>query len=97
MFDLVATYPVPFLNWHDRDTAVSLRDGLEVFPGAASGGVSQWTIHRESPKSMLAETADAMAQTGGRRLMLGTGCVTMVTTPTRNLRAFREAAERSGA
>jgi uroporphyrinogen decarboxylase len=97
MFDLVATYPVPFLNWHDRDTAVSLRDGLEVFPGAASGGVSQWTIHRESPEAMLAETADAMAQTGGRRLMLGTGCVTMVTTPTSNLRAFREAAERSGA
>lgn len=95
MFDLIAAYPVPILNWHDRDSAVSLRDGLAQFPGAASGGVSQWTIHQESPDAMLAEISDAIAQTGGRRLILGTGCVTMVTTPTRNLRAFRQAAERA--
>lgn len=93
MFDLIAPYPVPILNWHDRDTTISLSDGLALFPGAASGGVSQWTIHQESPTATLAEIADALKQTGGRRLILGTGCVTMVTTPTRNLRAFREAIE----
>ena len=91
MFDLVTDYPTPLLNWHDRDTGVSLRDGLAAFPGAASGGVSQWTIHREGPADLLAEVADARAQTGGRRLLLGTGCVIMTTTPLRNIRAFREA------
>ena len=92
MFDLVADYPAPLLNWHDRDTGISLRDGLATFPGAASGGVSQWTIHREGPADLLAEVADARAQTDGRRLVLGTGCVIMTTTPLRNIRAFREAA-----
>ena len=87
MFDLVADYPVPLLNWHDRDTAINLRDGLAAFPGAASGGVSQWTIHREGPADLLAEVADARAQTGNRRLLLGTGCVIMTTTPLRNIRA----------
>jgi len=93
MFDLVADYPVPLLNWHDREATVTLRDGLGRFPGAASGGVSQWTIHRDDPAGVLAEAADARQQTGGRRLMLGTGCVIMTTTPLRNIRALREAAE----
>ena len=37
----------------------------------------------------LDEAADAYRQTEGRHWVLGTGCVTMVTTPTRNLRALR--------
>ena len=93
MFDLVADYPAPLLNWHDRETGISLRDGLARFPGAASGGVSHWTIHRDQRDDLLAEVADARAQTNGRRLVLGTGCVIMTTTPLFNIRAFREAAE----
>lgn len=93
MFDLVADYPVPLLNWHDRETGVALADGLKQFKGAASGGISQWTIHREGPAAALAEIADARAQTVDRRLVLGTGCVIMATTPTRNIRAVRQAVE----
>ncbi len=91
MFDLVADYPVPLLNWHDRETGIALSDGLGRFPGAASGGVSQWTLHREDPAGALAEAADARRQTGDRRLLLGTGCVIMTTTPLRNIRALRQA------
>jgi uroporphyrinogen decarboxylase len=93
MFDMVADYPVALVNWHDRDCGISLKEGLSQIGGAASGGVSQWSIHRESPDQALAEARDAMAQTGGRRLVLGTGCVIMVTTPTRNIRTLREFAE----
>lgn len=91
MFDLVADYPAAFLNWHDRDTGISIAEGLSYIREAASGGVSQWTIHQEGPEGTLAEIVDAREQTGGRRLLLGTGCVIMTTTPTRNIRAFREA------
>lgn len=90
MFDLVANYPVQFVNWHDRDTTVNLQNGLTRIRKAASGGISQWTIHRESPESALAEAQDAIAQAEGTRLLLSTGCVIMVTTPTRNIRAIRE-------
>lgn len=93
MFDVIADYPVQIINWHDRDTAVSLADGLSRIQGAASGGVSQWTLHQESPEGTLAEVKDALEQTNGRRLLLGTGCVAMVTTPLRNIKALREAAE----
>ena len=94
MFDELADYPFPIVNWHDRETGLSLRRGLEKIKGAASGGVDHWTLHQESPEQMLEEIEDAIAQTNGRRLLLGTGCVAMVTTPLRNIRALRESVEK---
>ena len=94
MFDLVAQYPVQLLNWHDRETGIGLAEGLQQFPGAASGGIDHWTLHQESPEQTLAEAQDAIEQTNGRRLLLGTGCVAMTTTPLRNIRALRESVER---
>lgn len=90
MFDLVAAYPVQLLNWHDRETGITLRDGLQQFSGAASGGIDHWTLHQESPEKTITEAKDAIGQVNGRRLLLGTGCVAMTTTPLRNIRALRE-------
>ena len=95
MFDQVADYPVQIVNWHDRETGFSIAEGLAQISGAASGGIDQWSIHEESPAPALAEAADAVAQTNGHRLILGTGCVIMTTTPLRNIRALREFAENS--
>lgn len=89
MFDLVADYPVQLVNWHDRDTGFSLSSGLEQTSGAVSGGVSRWSLLQESPEAALAEAAEAVALTRGRRLLLGVGCVIMTNTPTRNIRALR--------
>ncbi|MCB9420562.1 MAG: uroporphyrinogen decarboxylase [Ardenticatenaceae bacterium] len=94
MFDELADYPTAIVNWHDRETGLSLRRGLQKIKGAASGGVDHWTLHQESPEQTLEEIEDAIAQTNGRRLLLGTGCVAMVTTPLRNIRALRESVER---
>ena len=94
MFDLLADYPVQLVNWHDQEVGLTLADGLQQIKGAASGGVDHWTLHQESPEQTLAEAQDAIAQTNGRRLLLGTGCVAMVTTPLRNIRALRESVDR---
>lgn len=95
MFAELADYPAAIVNWHDRETGLSLRDGLQKIKGAASGGVDHWTLHQESPEQTLEEIEDAIAQTSGRRLLLGTGCVAMVTTPLRNIRTLREAVEKA--
>jgi uroporphyrinogen decarboxylase len=96
MFDQVADYPAHFLNWHDRETGISLREGLGQIRGAASGGVDHWTLHQDNPEPALGEAREAIEQTNGRSLLLGTGCVIMVTTPTRNIRALRELAQKTG-
>ena len=94
MFDLIADYPVQVWNWHDRDTPPTLRDALPQVKGAVCGGVSrEATMLRGAPEDVRREIADAIAQTGGRRLIIGTGCVTLVTTPESNLRAARAAVD----
>ncbi len=93
MFDRVAGYPVQILNWHDRETPPTLAEGLRKFPGAACGGWRQWeTMVRGTPETVAAEAHDAISQTSGRRLILGTGCVTPTTAPRANLRAARQGA-----
>ncbi len=92
MFDLVDDYPVQIWNWHDRDTPPTLHDALPRVSGAVCGGISrETTMLRGTPEDVRREVADAIAQTGGRRLVIGTGCVTLVTTPESNLRAARAA------
>jgi len=94
MFDLVADYPVQVWNWHDRDTPPALRDALPKVKGAVCGGLGRdSTMLRGTPDDVRREIADAVAQTGGRRLIIGTGCVTLVTTPESNLRAARAAVD----
>lgn len=94
MFDRCARYPVHAINWHDRETAPTLRDGLAPFPGAVCGGLARWEdLLRGDPDSLRARVRDAIEQTGGRRLIIASGCVAPVNTPHRNLRAVRSSVE----
>ncbi len=94
MFDLLADYPVQVLNWHDRETPPTLHEGQARFAGAVLGGLRQWdTMLRGTPHEVHLEAKDALEQTGGRRFILGTGCVTPITAPWANLRAARAAVE----
>jgi uroporphyrinogen decarboxylase len=93
-FDLVADHPVQVINWHDRETSPSLKEGQRRFPGAVCGGLRQEeTLVLGTPTDVRREVADAIATTGGRRLIVGTGCVTPIIAPVGNLRAARQAVE----
>ncbi len=95
MFDLLADYPVQVINWHDRETSPSLAEGQQRFNGAVCGGLQRWeVVMRGTPAQVREQAADSIAQTGGRRFILGTGCVTPIATPWSNIRAVREAVER---
>jgi uroporphyrinogen decarboxylase len=94
MFDLVADYPAQAINWHDRETPPSLRGGMNRFPGVLVGGLRQWeTMLRGTPDSVRSEVRAATEETDGRRLVIGTGCVTPITSPLGNIRAVRAAVE----
>jgi uroporphyrinogen decarboxylase len=95
MFDLVAGYPGQALNWHDRETPPSLGEGMRRFPGAVSGGLEHWEdVLRGTPDQIRGRVADAIAQTGGRRLIVSSGCVAPCNAPFSNLRAVRQAVEK---
>jgi uroporphyrinogen decarboxylase len=92
-FDAVADYPVQVWNWHDRETGPSLKDGLTRITGAACGGIARdGVMLRGRPEAVREQIADAVAQTAGRRYIIGTGCVTMIPTPEVNIRTAIECA-----
>ena len=91
MFELASRYPAAIINWHDRESGPSLQDGLAIFSGAACGGLRQWdTMVLGSPDQVRAEAQDAIRATGGRRFILGTGCVLPTTAPYGNIQAARQ-------
>ena len=79
MFDLLADYPVEMINWHDRLTEPTLHDAASRFPGLLVGGLNEHgALAKGDLHAIEAEVRDAIAQTGGRRLMIGPGCVVPV-------------------
>ena len=93
-FDQFGDYPVHIVNWHDRETPPTLSEGLEKISGAVCGGIRQTeTMVLGTPEAVKAEVAEAIEQTCGRRLIVGTGCVTPITAPVGNLRAARQSVE----
>ncbi len=94
-FDAVQSYPVQVINWHDRNTAPDLRLARTRTDKVLLGGLSRLeTMVLGTPDQVATEARDAFEQTGGRRFILGTGCVVPVIAPHGNLVAARQAAVR---
>jgi uroporphyrinogen decarboxylase len=90
-FDLlVPEYPVDAVNWHTRIAGPSLSGAQQQFDGAVVGGLTEETLVAGSPDEVRAQVADAVQQTDGRRIIVGAGCVTPITTPEVNIQAVRD-------
>ncbi len=97
MFDKATKYPVTVLNWHDREEGISLQYGLGQFKGAVCGGLRQWeTMVYGTPDKVMSEAQDAIKQTGGKRFILGTGCVLPIIAPHSNILAAVESVAQTG-
>jgi uroporphyrinogen decarboxylase len=94
MFDLLCSYPVDMVNWHDRVTPPTLGEAGISFQGTLVGGVDEWHTLVTGPATAIqAEIREAIAQTGGRRFMVGPGCVVPINTSPLHLQAARRAVE----
>jgi uroporphyrinogen decarboxylase len=87
----MSSFDFPIVNWHDRETYPSLSQAQELFSGAVCGGMRQDTLVYQDQAEVRKEAADAIQQTGGKRFILGTGCVVPVIASHGNIRAAREA------
>ncbi|MCZ7569762.1 MAG: hypothetical protein M5U01_14430 [Ardenticatenaceae bacterium] len=97
MFDLLAQYPVAGINWHDRETWPSLSEGQRLFPGGVVGGLARFEdLVLGTPATLQEHVAAAVAQTGGRGLVIATDCVLPLTAPQGNVHAVVAAAVELG-
>ena len=91
MVKQIAEYPVQVLNWHDRETSPSLSQGKQLFEGIVCGGLQRVeTIVLGTPDMVRKEALQAIETTGGKRFILGTGCVVPTVAPYGNILAARQ-------
>jgi uroporphyrinogen decarboxylase len=92
-FNNVADYPVDIINWHDRDTPPTLSEALTRTRAVLCGGLRRETIVFGTHENVQNEISDAIQQTNGQRLLLGTGCVVPIIAPYGNLMTARTSVE----
>jgi uroporphyrinogen-III decarboxylase len=78
---------------HDRQSELDLAGAKGRFAGLLAGGLDQdGTLLHGPVEAIQREVRDAIAQTGGRRLLVAPGCVAPIATPDAHYRAVVEAA-----
>ena len=92
-FELATELPFEIVNWHDRESYPSLTEAQSLFRGVMCGGLSQDTLVYRDRTEVQNEAADAIRQTGGKRFLLGTGCVVPVIASHGNILAARKSVE----
>ena len=91
-FAQAATLPVHAINWHDRLTAPTLADARARFTGGLVGGLGEGRTLLQGPsEAAAAEAREAIAQTAGRGILVGPGCVLPLATPDAHLAAVLSA------
>ncbi|HUI87832.1 MAG TPA: uroporphyrinogen decarboxylase family protein [Anaerolineales bacterium] len=88
-FEQVSKYPMHVINWHDRETPPSLAEAQKIFKGVLCGGLSRDVLVYKTAQDVREEREDAIRQTGGRKLILSTGCVVPVVAPYGNIMAAK--------
>lgn len=92
--NLAETYPVDALNWYDRRTRPSLGEAKARVSQCVVGGLDErGSMITATPDEVRAQVRDAVAQCGGRRMIVGPGCVLSLRVPEANLAAARDAVE----
>lgn len=89
-FSLLSEYDFQIINWHDRETPPMLSEAEKTFRGVRCGGLRQDTLVYRDQAEVQKEAADALAQTGGQRFILSTGCVVPILTPHGNYKAVAQ-------
>jgi len=108
MFESAVKYPLPVMNWHDRQTGPSLKEARAVTGKTFLGGLREgpaivgtslqydsiMASQAASPADIKRHIREAIDMVGGKGLIIGPGCVADPHSPEENLRAVREAVER---
>ncbi|HSJ86379.1 MAG TPA: uroporphyrinogen decarboxylase family protein [Anaerolineales bacterium] len=92
-FELANDLPFQIVNWHDRESYPSLSEAQSLFSGMLCGGMRQDTLVYRDRTEVQNEATDAVAQTSGRRFLLGTGCVVPIIASHGNILAARKSVE----
>jgi uroporphyrinogen decarboxylase len=87
-FETVNQYPAHAVSWHNHETGPSIAEALNLTDKTLMAGLDRTTLETGEPAAMLAMAQEAIAQTGGQRLILAPPCVISPLTPDATLQAL---------
>lgn len=90
-FDSLLDYPVSALNWSHHRTAPSLAEGRTRWRKPVLGGIDETAVSHMSVLEIRRQVTEAVSTTWNSGLLVAPGCSVPTDTPTRNLRAVKEA------
>lgn len=107
MFDTLEKYPIPILNWHDRQTEPDFENarkktekifmgGLKEGPSIVGTALKYDSIMSSegmTPERIKEHIREAIQAAGGKKLIVAPGCVADPRSPEEMLRAVRMAVE----
>jgi uroporphyrinogen decarboxylase len=94
LFNVIADYPIDAVNWGHRPAGPTLQQALARFPGSLWGGLDErQTLRHGPPAAIQAQVHAAIAQTGRRRLIIGTESAPPIDTPRDHFHAARRAVQ----
>jgi uroporphyrinogen decarboxylase len=93
MLELAGRYPAGALSWHDRRVGPSLATVRRERQRPVCGGIDEAAILTATPDAVAAQARDAVAETGGRGVIIAPGCVVPVATPAANILAALRAVQ----
>jgi uroporphyrinogen decarboxylase len=92
LLELLLDYPVAAFNWDDRGAGnASLAAAQRQTARAVMGGIDRGALRDGTPEAIAAQARQALAETGGRRVILAAGCSVDPSAPAANLHAAVEA------
>lgn len=89
-FETVNQYPAHAVSWHNHETGPSIPEAITLTDKTLMAGLSRTLLEQGQPAEITAQMREAIAQTGGRRLILAPSCVIPLATPEANLQAILE-------
>jgi len=92
-FDLANRYPAHAVSWHDRETAPDLATAAGQTGRVLMAGLDLRLFETGTSAQVETQARQALAATGGRRLILAPSCVIPTPSPPENLHAVRHAVE----
>lgn len=86
-FDTVNQYPAHAVSWHSHETSPSIEEALNLTDKTLMTGLGTSALKQEPVEVVQNQAREAIAQTGGKRLILAPACVIPPTSPAENLQA----------
>ena len=87
--EIVESYPVDAINWHDQTTSPNLIEAKDIFRGVLFGGIDETgSLRNDTIEQVGEKILDTLTGFGRGKLVVAPGCVIPQDVPNENIESL---------